>query len=550
MKYALILALLLCPVLLGAQTFTQRENGDLRVEGSNYTADFSASGGCLSGLTVRRTQFMEQERYYGWIKEYRPCFFTASAGLLDEDAPASVSLDGSSVICTTPSLGTAVFEMKDDHFTVRAKNTSAAPVNYIMAFSGRVRCIEADWKPVTENRGGFRADAVKWVLEHAVVGVEGASLWEPYSYSARIARLDLEPGQEKSLRFFFVPASVKETETAYRLGLPAMELPEFDLASPCDWQVFQRRDRLSGPVLFSGRVPAGCDSIRYRITGKDLRGKKVDTGRKAIKVKDGFFCQKVSCPAGGWYRVDIEALEKGRPLWEKTLEHVGVGEVFVGAGQSNSTNWGQFFAEQESGMVSATDGVTWRKAEGPMPGVHEGSSGGSYYPSLGDLIYKEFNVPVGIASAGHGGSAIIHWKPDWMLYRHFIGRVRDLGPGGFRAVLWHQGEADYGREFNAALTDMIGIIQASRKDAGWYVPWFVAQVSYNNEEAASGPIRNVHKALWDLGIALEGPDTDTLTGKMRDYDGKGVHLSPEGLREHGRLWAEKLIPYIRACIGR
>ena len=30
-----------------------------------------------------------------------------------------------------------------------------------------------------------------------------------------------------------------------------------------------------GSILFSGKVPAGCDSIRYRITGKDLTGKKV-----------------------------------------------------------------------------------------------------------------------------------------------------------------------------------------------------------------------------------------------------------------------------------
>ena len=548
MKYLLILVLLICPLLLAAQTFTQADNGDLRVEGSNYTADFSASRGCLSGLTVRRTQFVEPERYYGWIQEYRPCFFTASPGLLDEGAASSAVREDNKVVCTCPSLGTAVFDMRDDHFFVRVRSLAAEPVSYIMAFSGKVRCISADGKPMDKNVGGFTAETCKWVLEHAVVGVEGASLWEPYSYSARIARLVLEPGEEKSLRFFFVPAEVTETENAYKMRLPAMTSDEFDVASPCDWQVFQRRDRLTGSILFSGKVPAGCDSIRYRITGKDLTGKKVDTGRKTLQVKDGIFNGAAECRAGGWYRVDIEALAKGRPVAEKSLEHVGVGEVFVGAGQSNSTNWGQYFAEQESGMVSATDGIAWQKAEGPMPGVHEGSSGGSYYPTLGDLIYREFRVPVGIASAGHGGSAIVHWRPEWMLYKHFIGRVRDLGRDGFRAVLWHQGEADYGREFDGALSDMIRIIETSRSDAGWYVPWFVARVSYNNEEAAAGPIRNVHKALWDLGVALEGPDTDTLTGKMRDYDGKGVHLSPEGLREHARLWADKLIPYIHSCI--
>ncbi|MBQ9358431.1 MAG: hypothetical protein IJT95_02680, partial [Abditibacteriota bacterium] len=121
-NFLIIIILLLCPLLAAAQAFTALDNGDIRVEGSNYTALFSAKDGCLAGLTVRNTRFMEQERYYGWIKEYRPCFFTASAGLLDEDAPSSAVLEGSSVVCTAPSLGTAVFEMKDDHFTVRARN--------------------------------------------------------------------------------------------------------------------------------------------------------------------------------------------------------------------------------------------------------------------------------------------------------------------------------------------------------------------------------------------------------------------------------------------
>jgi hypothetical protein len=48
-----------------------------------------------------------------------------------------------------------------------------------------------------------------------------------------------------------------------------------------------------------------------------------------------------------------------------------------------------------------------------------------------------------------------------------------------------------------------------------------------------------------LGIALEGPDTDTLTGDMREnHHGTGVHLGGEGLRAHGLLWAVKVGPWL------
>ncbi|HLK58969.1 MAG TPA: hypothetical protein VKU00_20515, partial [Chthonomonadaceae bacterium] len=56
--------------------------------------------------------------------------------------------------------------------------------------------------------------------------------------------------------------------------------------------------------------------------------------------------------------------------------------------------------------------------------------------------------------------------------------------------------------------------------------------------------RDAQKKLWDTGIALEGPDTDTLTGDNRDFDGKGIHFSPKGLHAHGRLWADKVSVYL------
>ena len=126
-------------------------------------------------------------------------------------------------------------------------------------------------------------------------------------------------------------------------------------------------------------------------------------------------------------------------------------------------------------------------------------------------------------------------------------RIHQLGPQGFRAILWHQGESDVampGEEYKAKLKNTI---LASTKQAGWEFPWFVAQATYHNaEKPRFEAIRSAQKALCDEGFAMLGPDTDTLTGDHRDYEGKGIHFSPKGLKAHGQMWAEKVIPYIKS----
>ena len=52
----------------------------------------------------------------------------------------------------------------------------------------------------------------------------------------------------------------------------------------------------------------------------------------------GAFSVKAECPAGGWYKVQIKYVSAGKEEI-KVIENVGVGEVIIGAGQSNSTKF-------------------------------------------------------------------------------------------------------------------------------------------------------------------------------------------------------------------
>ena len=156
-------------------------------------------------------------------------------------------------------------------------------------------------------------------------------------------------------------------------------------------------------------------------------------------------------------------------------------------------------------------------------------------------MYEKYHVPIGVAVTGHGGTSVNQWQPGGELHNWMMTRIWQLGKGEFRAVLWHQGETDVSMPTDEYYDKLKATIESSKEKAGWEFPWFVAQVSYRTPETPSfETTRNAQKKIWDTGVALEGPDTDTLTGDYRDKDGKGIHLSVKGLKKHGQMWAEKV----------
>jgi len=331
-----------------------------------------------------------------------------------------------------------------------------------------------------------------------------------------------------------------------------------------DYQVFQRDTRARGNVLVSGQAGVECDRVEARLTG--------DWAPVTFDRTAGTFQAELAASAGGFYRLEVRALLRGKPVAEISVAHVGVGEVFVIAGQSNATNYGEVRQQTKSGMVTAFGGDDWRLANDPQPGVQDNSGNGSFIPAFGDALYEKYRVPIGVACVGHGSTSVRQWLPKgermtapptmtrfvtalgpgaWesggQLFDGMMRRIRQLGPQGFRTLLWHQGESDAhqtpGHDITAAeyrrMLELV--IRASRREAGWDFPWMVAQASYHTpDDPSCPPIREAQASLWKAGIALEGPDTDQLTGDNRQNGGRGVHFSDKGLQAHGKLWAEKV----------
>jgi len=292
-----------------------------------------------------------------------------------------------------------------------------------------------------------------------------------------------------------------------------------------------------------GQAP-GADSIQVHLSGTPLEGQLPDQWQD-VPLNPGThtFDGSVPTPAGGWYSLEVRAMKAGDLVAGKTVDHVGVGEVFVIAGQSNSTNFGSEKLQTQTGRVSSFSGTAWQLANDPQPGVQDNSPNGSPWPAFGDDLYEKIHVPIGIAATGFGGTSVSEWQPGAprKLFEGMMQRIQELGPHGFRAVLWHQGENDEHTSTQDYVRLLTNVIETSKKEAGWDFPWFVAQASYHSESDPESPeVRAAQKELWDTHVALKGPDTDTLRGDNR----YGIHMSGKGLRAHGRMWADLVGAYL------
>ena len=539
--FAFLLVLLSCTYVL-AQQIDKTAGKGYTVTGDGYVATFSSDTGVLSSLLVNGKEFLENTQV-GIIPSY---LFNGTP-----QASSSVVAEGNKIITTTDGIGKVEFTFEPKKISIVASNTSAAFINYFMITGKGVSAVIAGAEPIKAvpfTRG--EAGSYRWINENAAINTTGDPVfWGPFS-RVQVVDFGLEPGKSKSMIIEISAATQDEKNQALEFAVPALgydKTGDMVVFSPKNYQVFQRQSKYDGEIFFSGKVNVPCDSIYYKIKGKGLNGKKYSNNWKEIRFNTvtSTFAETIPAYAGGWYVIDIKAVKDKKQVAAVTVEKVGIGEIIMGAGQSNSTNCGQFPTKQKSGMVSSTDGIFWQYADDPMIGVHDGTGGGSYYPALGDKLYAEFQVPVGIAATGHGGTSINQWNVGGELYNWMLKRVMQLGKNGFRAMLWHQGETDAFMDTDEYVLKMSALIKTSNYEAGWAFPWFVAKVSYHNQDAPTHPlIRAAHQTLWNKGIALKGPDTDVLGKDYRDYDGTGIHFSPKGLEAHAALWAEILIPYI------
>ncbi len=530
-----LLPILLCfisAVAARAQAEVRIESrpNPLEIHAGDYQAQVDWDG-CLTSLRVHNQEFLAANVS---ISRGTYFFYLGPLKLNEVKQPAE------DTIAASGDLTKIQYSFADDGMVWEVSNHSNVDVVFFTVFAGNMDGlrggqgelvgvpITADVSSLTCYRGDIRLQ------------IDGfTKVWGPWQGPHQVGQVDLKPGESREIKIRFGKATSQEHQELVKLNVLPPDSP-LTVLSPRSYQVFQRRTIDEGEVLVSGRCGVDVDTFEIRVSGESRDGPLPEKWISVPTVSAlREFNIRLAIPAGGWYSLDVRAKNDGEVVAQQRVDRFGVGEVFVGAGQSNSTNCGEFKTQQKTGMVSSFGGKHWQIADDPQPGVADSSQGGSFWPTFGDKLYEKYKVPIGVAATGYGGTSVNQWKADGDLFKWMMTRVHQLGPKGFRALLWHQGESDVQMTSDEYYEKLRNVIIASRARAGWEFPWFVAQASYHNpEKLRFDSVRDAQQRLWSDAVALAGPDTDTLTGDHRDLEGLGIHFSPKGLQAHGEMWAE------------
>ena len=510
------------PTLKPGGVLISREGWARKIETEVYEADWLRTAACQAYPSMVSKCCVPTSMFRG-------AYFLQGRTLQLND----VKQLGPTTIAAQNSLASIRYEFAHDKMTWTVENKSSQPMPFFVVFDTSVTAVsnrQGEWSklPTTKDLGDPKWSTTTWFAGRAKLKMTGGSkVWGPWVGKYQVWEASLAPketghhhrnGSDRSKRGKQSGCDYgKQTDSGDRFdAVLTARLSGFSTPHQATWT--NDDSRKSSLRLRSTRI----SEVRRFLDWLSER----PVGRNPSKEKTRTFEASVDTPAGGWYKVEVRAMKLGKS-WVRWRWTTSVSAKFLWV-LGNPTDQLRARTHQAIlGMVSSFSGTAWQLADDPQPGVHDNSMGGSYWPAFGDEMYAKYHVPIGVASTGHSGTSVNQWIPGGELFRWMTTRMKELGREGFRAVLWHQGESGVIDVGGRVYAEMTALIEESRRAVGWEVPWFVAEVSYHNPSQTSFPTtRAGQKKLWDLGVAFEGPDTDTLTGDNRDEGGKGSTSAP------------------------
>ena len=228
---------------------------------------------------------------------------------------------------------------------------------------------------------------------------------------------------------------------------------------PQNWQILQQKNgfaqaQLSGSVLVESWDLACEDAVVIlRVLDENTNARV--TAPVLVKPIDGKWSATLEIPAGGPYR--IESYFRYNQFGEKRGDrrfHIGVGDVYVIAGQSNAAGNGKDAVDDPISMdvhMFRMSG-TWDIASHP---IHDGTdaqfplsqdrtqAGHSPWLTFGKTLAKNLGYPIGLIPTAVGGVPLSMWDRavDGCLFDNMLEIVRQAG-GEVKGILWYQGCSD------------------------------------------------------------------------------------------------------------
>ena len=256
--------------------------------------------------------------------------------------------------------------------------------------------------------------------------------------------------------------------------------------APADWQILQQDHRGVASMTLEGiyrnqprefRVEARL--VRER--DGSLVNRALDWSPAELRPDRTWSLTLAEIPAGGLYRLETRVWRTNapdtRPMRGDYVHHLGVGDIWVIAGQSNSSGTGTGPAEDPPtlGVHLFGNDEQWKLACHPLEDathsrhpitVHGVFQAHSAWIAFGRRLQEELGHPIGLVPTALGGSPLALWQPGATLYQNMRDMVR-LAGGKARGIVWYQGEsdcnptssADYGVRFQR-------FVEAARKELG------------------------------------------------------------------------------------
>ncbi|SOD88155.1 T9SS type A sorting domain-containing protein [Spirosoma fluviale] len=347
--------------------------------------------------------------------------------------------------------------------------------------------------------------------------------------------------------------------------------------------IFQRENDNTSTIYLSGSLYQPVDSIQARLqveaTGQGLNTNWVTIQRNP---QGGIF-QGAIRARGGWYRLEVQAFIGGVATASDVVRKVGIGEVFIITGQSNAQGF------QNYGAVGAVDDrvncVTYDNTaanslgDPPAPSFQQltatsliGPRGKSAWcwGYLGDLLVKQYNVPVLFINTAWEGTSLQNWResslglitknlfalgtpgenfPKGMPYSNLVIALRYYcSLQGLRAVLWQQGEYDnfpLKSSRKEYADNMQFLVNKTRADTDRYPAWVLARSSYSNGTVSENVIQAQNDVINTYNNnVFAGPFTDNIQVPRFDdvHFGNRATNNPgdKGLNDLGQAWFESL----------
>ncbi|SKC13628.1 sialate O-acetylesterase [Dyadobacter psychrophilus] len=327
---------------------------------------------------------------------------------------------------------------------------------------------------------------------------------------------------------------------------------QLTLTTPINNQIVQRDTAGSALIAITAYAFQPYTSIEGRLTPIEGNVHEAKTWIfEEEQLRQGFLTASISAETG-WYKLKITAVSPNGNIDSVSIDRVGVGEVFLVAGNSNAMGLPGLGAKSASNQVVSINAVNKAlNAENitvapdePMPQLNFSvlekdnfifPSGETawYWGELGDLISKRLKTPVLFFNAAWAAANSDSYRdaatgkdafnpyvgkfwPNRQPYSNIVNTIRHLNSSlGIRAVLWSHGENDAQLKFTEQnyFNNIQTLITNARADAGYNVPWVIARNSASNIiKDPYLPVINAQNRLSSLkGFnTFPGPNLDTI----------------------------------------